>query len=300
MSRARSIPLASSFLVLACFGPYAAWGRQPGGAPSAPPPGGQQVKRVVYEVRHSLARDLAELFAKLYKSEPRVQVLAAPTGNALVIGAPSDTLDEVLGLLKRLDRRPRSVAIEVVLAEVPQRGEKGKPAPPAKEMDEREFTGNADDALAKLRNLQAKGLIGGLKCFRLTAAENQPGALMLGENRPMTTGVAGGVGGRISRSITYRNVGTSVRATPRLGEGNKIVLDLHIDEARLHTPEDGVPLGVGDNGEPVPATEVSMTTWEGQVTILSGDSAVAAGVRAQSRLGQRQTLILITARLLEP
>jgi type II secretory pathway component GspD/PulD (secretin) len=292
MTKFRSLRLASSLLVLTCFGLSAGWGQQAGGPP---------VKRVVYQVKHGLAGDLAVLLGKVYKAEPRVQALAAPSGNALVIGAPADTLDEVLGLLKRLDRGPRSVAIEVILAKVPAaRAEGGKPAPPGKELDEREFTGNAEDALAKLQNLQARGLIAGLKRFRLTAAENRPAALLLGENQPTTSGVAGGLGGKTARSILYRNVGTSIRATARLGEGNQIVLDYHIDNSRLRTPEDGVALGVGDKGEPVRAAEVAMTTAEGQVTLPSGDAAVVSGLKAQSRLGRQQTLILITARLLEP
>jgi type II secretory pathway component HofQ len=256
---------------------------------------------VVYEVKHGIARDLAELLVKVYKTEPLVQVLAAPAGNALVIGAPSETLDEMLQLLKHLDRRPRSVAIEIVMADVPpRRGEGGKPAPPAKELDTRDLNGNADDTLAKLRNLQAKGLIGGLKRFRLTAAENQPAALLLGEAQPTTRGVAGGLGGKTIRSITYRNVGTSIKATPRLGEGNKIVLHLHLDDARMRTPEDGVALGVGDNGEPVRAAEIHMDTVDGQVTLASGEAVVVSGVRTQSRSGQHQTLVLVSARLLEP
>jgi hypothetical protein len=68
----------------------------------------------------------------------------------------------------------------------------------------------------------------------------------------------------------------------------------------MRTPEDGVPLGVGDKGDPVRAAEIAMTTAAGQVTIPSGDAAVVTGLKALSRLGRQQTLILLTARLLEP
>jgi type II secretory pathway component GspD/PulD (secretin) len=287
-------------LLLSCLG-LSAGGQQPGGLSTSTSTGAPQVKRVVYDVKHGIARDLAELLVKVYKTEPRVQVLAAPAGNALVIGAPSETLDELLQLLKQLDRRPRSVAIEIVVIDVPPRkGEKGKPAPPVQDLDTRDLNGNADDALAKLRNLQARGVIGGLKRFRLTAAENQTAALLLGENRPSTMGVAGGLRGKTARSILYRNIGTSIRATPRLGEGNKIVLQLHLDDARLRTPEDGIALGMGDNAEPVRATEILMDTVDGQVTLTSGEAVVMSGVRTLSQSGQRQTLVLVSARLLEP
>src|SRR5439155_23404455 len=110
MSRSALLRWSGSLLLLTCFALSAASGQQPGGLPGAPSPGASQVKRVVYEAKHGIARDLAELLTKVYKTEPRVQVLAAPAGNALVIGAPSEALDEVLQLLKQLDRRPRSVA----------------------------------------------------------------------------------------------------------------------------------------------------------------------------------------------
>jgi hypothetical protein len=304
MSRTTSVRLAGCVVLLACVVLSAARGQQPGGkGPSGPAAGasGPKLKRAVYEVQHATAKDLADLLAKLYKSEAGVETLTAPAGNAVVVTAPAGTIDEVLGLLKRLDRRPRSVAVEVVVAEVPPRqGEKGKPAPAAKELDGREFTGNAEDALAKLQNLQAKGLIGGLKRFRLTAAENRPGSVKERVSKPYVTSVVQAGNGRVTRTISYRDVGTTVDATPQVGDGQKIVLELHFTDSRRHVPEDGAVLGKDENGQPIRATHFINAKFDGKVTVRSGEAAVAHGVTTQSKSGLHQTLVLVIARIVEP
>jgi type II secretory pathway component GspD/PulD (secretin) len=291
MSKAGSIRVVACLGLLACFGLCTALGQQPGQSAA-----GQKVKHVVYDVKHGAARDLAELLGKLYKAEPAVQALPAPVRNALVLSAPANTMDEMLDLLKRLDRRPRLVEVEVLVAEVqPLKGESGKPALPVNELDEREFTGSAAAVIAKLQELRTKGLLGELRRFRLTTAENQRGSLQIGESRPYTTGVAGGLGKGGPRSFLYRNVGTIVRTTPQFGEGNKIILDLHLSEARMRRPEDGVVVGA-ENGQPVRATEFIHTTFEGKVTVASGEAVAVTGVRTQSTSGRHQTLVIVTAR----
>src|SRR5262245_3663671 len=144
MSRAISIRATGCLLVLTYLWLPAVGGQDPTGKG----PAGQPVKRVVYDVKHGVAKDLAELLGKLFRNDPAIQVLPAPAGNSLVLSAPQTALDDILPLLQRLDRRPRSVAMEVLIAEVPlpQAGEGGK-AP----LDEREFAGNAEAAVAKLQ-----------------------------------------------------------------------------------------------------------------------------------------------------
>jgi type II secretory pathway component GspD/PulD (secretin) len=297
------VRVSAGLLLLASALLTAAGAQQPGGKDSAAPAagaGGPKLKRAVYEVQHATAKDLADLLTKLYKSEAGVQTLAAPAGNAVVITAPAGTLDEVLGLLKRLDRRPRSVAVEVVVAEVPPRkGEKGKPAPAARELDERDLTGNAEDALAKLQNLQAKGLISALKRFRLTATENRVGSVKERGSKPYVTGVMSR-GGTVSKNISYRDVGTTVEATPQIGDDRRIVLELHFMDSRMHVPEDAVAIGNDENGKPIRATHFINAKFDGNVTVRSGEAAVAQGVITQSKSGQHQTLVLVIARVLGP
>jgi hypothetical protein len=258
-----------------------------------------KVKRIVYDVKQGVAKDLAAVLGKLFKSDADVQVLVAPGGNALVLGGPTKAVDEILHLLQKLDRRPRAVAIEVLVAEVfPRKAEAGKPAPPAAELDEREFSGDRSDVLAKLENLKKKGMLGSLQRLFLTTTENQPGSVSNSKSQPYTTGFVsrGGVG---SRSISYRNVGTQVKATPSIGHDHRVLLDLDISAARMHIPEDGTVLGT-DDGKPVRATEFVTARFEGRLLLSSGQAVAAKGVTTKSRSGHEQTLVIVSARLIEP
>jgi hypothetical protein len=303
MSRAVLIRLCGGVAIVAAFGVYAARAQPPArGAPAGRAPGGEaKVKRLVYDVKLGVAKDLAEVLGKLFKADSDVQVLVAPAGNALVIGAPAKTVDEILQLLRKLDRRPRAVAIEVLIATVsPRKGEDGKLAPPARELNEAEFSGHPEDVLDKLQNLQKKGLIGSLQRLRLTATENHPGTVSNSAARPYTTGIVSRPGGRGARTITYRYVGTLIKATPRVGEDQRILLDLSVTDSRTRVPEDGPVLGADDDGKPVRATEFVNARFDGSLLLRSGQAVAAKGVMTKSRSGQEQTLVIVSARLVEP
>jgi type II secretory pathway component GspD/PulD (secretin) len=286
--------------VLACLGATAVPAQDPTGKAPAPGASGQKIKRVVYDVKHGVARDLADLLGKLFKDDANVQALATPTGNAVALSAPADVVDEVLKLLLRLDRQPRTVAVEVLIAEVqPPKAEGGKAPPPAKELDERELTGSAEDTVAKLQNMQKKGLLRELKRFRLSAAENHTDSVKVGGSKPYVVSimVRNGVA---SRAIAYREVGTTVKATPQIGEDGRIVVELSLKDSEMRVPEDAPVLGMDENGQPVHATVFSNDAFEGKVTVRSGKIAVAQGIGVQAKAGRRQTLILVTARVVEP
>ncbi len=302
MSRAMVFRLCGGLAVMAAAGLYAARAQPPAkGEAAGRNPGGQaQVKRLVYDVKLGVARDLADVLGKLFKADSDVQVLVAPAGNALVIAAPAKTADEILKLLGKLDRRPRSVAVEVLVAEIaPRKGEDGKPAPPARPLDESDLRGHPDDVFAKLQNLQKKGLVGSVERLRLTATENRPGLVSNGVSRPYTTGLIGRVGARTARTISYRNVGTQVRATPRIGEDGRIFLDLSVTATRMRVPEGGQILGMDDDGKPVRATEFVNAQFEGGLLLRPGQATPAKGVTTKSRSGQTQTLVIVSARLVE-
>jgi hypothetical protein len=298
MSRATVVRLSGCLVLLAGLGLFAVRGQGPGG--EAPGKQGKEEgpkpKRVVYEVKRGVAKDLSELLGKVYKGEPGVQVLPAPAGNALVISAPPAVCEEVLQLLGRLDRRPRTVAIEVLVVEVPPRKGKGdKPAPETGSLDEREFRGDAEDVLAKLQNLQKKGLLGELKRFRLTTAENQLGSVRVGGSRPYVTGVMSRMG-VVSRSLSYRDMGTDIKVTPQIGDDQRIALDLRLSDSRMRQPADGIVIGM-DNGEAIRATEFLTATFEGRITVRSGVAEIAKGVTTRSPSGRGQTLVIVSARL---
>jgi type II secretory pathway component GspD/PulD (secretin) len=304
MSRFTVGRIACCLAILSSVGLYAVWGQDPsrpsaGGQPAAKGDDTPKNKRLVILLRHGSAKDLAATLAKHFKGDAEVQ--AEPASNCLLINAAPSVADEVVKVVQQLDRPQQLVSVEVLLAEFAlKKGEGGKLEVPDKDLDEKEFSGPVKDVLAKLEALQKKGQIAALKRIQMTALEEQSVSARAQENKPMVTGVAVTGTGRVSRNITYRATGTVVTVTPRVAPDKRILLDLEVQDARLHVPEDGIPIGTDENGQPVKATEVVQASVKGNLAVPSGQAVAATGVKTTSKSGQAQTLVIVTARLLEP
>jgi len=256
----------------------------------------------VYLVKNGDAKELAGALGKHFKGEAEFQALPS-SSNALLISSNPAVFEEVVKVLGTLDRRPHVVSVELLIAEVqPAKSEVGKPAPARKELEEKEFTGTSKEIVEKVQDLKKRGLITGLKRFQLTTLENQPGTMSVSESRPSVVGISSGgrLGGVVSQNISYRNVGTQAKVTARVTDGRTVMLDVEVEESRLNIPEDGIVLGKDENGVPVRATEYIMSSLKGKLSVPSGRALAARGVRTEAKSGQAQTLIIVTASILEP
>src|SRR4051812_47164735 len=138
-----------------------------------------KIKRIAYVVKHGSAKDLAKVLGSHLKGAAEVDVLPEPNSNVLLLRVAPAAFDEVIKTLELLDRRPRTVAVDVWIADVTVR-KADKDRPKEVEIDEKELTGPADTVQAKLKALQRQGRLGSLKQVQLTVPENQAGSLMLG------------------------------------------------------------------------------------------------------------------------
>jgi hypothetical protein len=76
-----------------------------------------------------------------------------------------------------------------------------------------------------------------------------------------------------------------------------ITLDLSVEDSKMLTPEDGIPLGPNDKGGTTPATEFVTTSLTTRVQLTSGHAVLAQGVKSSSKSQQAQALVVVTARL---
>ncbi len=74
-------------------------------------------KRTVYVVRHAAAAELAGVLSRHFK-DTDLQIIPEPASNCLLITASPAAFAEVAKLLEQLDRRPATVAVEVVIVEL--------------------------------------------------------------------------------------------------------------------------------------------------------------------------------------
>jgi type II secretory pathway component GspD/PulD (secretin) len=285
MARRTVIGLTACLAVVLGAGLFSAWGQNPG--KDAP----RDVKRTLVVVRNAAAKDVAAALTAYFKNEPDVSVTAEPNSNYLLINAPGSALDEVLKTIDQLDRKPQLITVEVVIADLKSDGKDDK------EPDEKEFTGPAADVLAKVEALKRKGQLTGLKRLEVATVEGQKGSVRIQESRPFITGTTVRPTGVASNQISYRDLGSVVMAIPRLSGEKAVTVELSVEDARVNVPEEGVPLGTNDKGNPVNAAEFITARYEGRLTVPVGQAVLAKGVKTTAKGGTAQTLVIVTARV---
>jgi hypothetical protein len=265
--------------------------------------------RLLYLVKHGSAKDLAAALADHFKGDAEFKALPDAVSNGLLINAASDAaLDEVVKLLGQLDKRPQVVAVEVLVADVAVRkdgGDKPKPGDGEKAdaeqwLDEKDFTGTIEDVNAKVEAARKKGAITGVKRIQLTAVEGQPASAMVGDNKPFVVGVTTTGTGAKSRNITYRNIGLNANVTARVSPDKTVTVDLKFEDIRTSTPEDAPQLGTDENGTPIRAAEFITATLNDKLSIPSGRAVAAHGVKTTSKTEKAQTLVIVSARVVDP
>jgi type II secretory pathway component GspD/PulD (secretin) len=303
MTLHKSVSVVAGFLLMLGVGGATVWaqGEQPKQGQAKPAAeDNAKNKRIVYPVRYGAAKDLAAVLSKHFKGDAEVQAVTETGGNYLLISAAPALFEEVLQTVGELDRAPKSVSVDLWLAEIiTKRGEDGKPVDGEKEIGEKDLTGTIDEVQKKLDELAKNGRIGGLKHIQLSAVENQTSSTTTGENKPYIVGTTVRATGIATNQIAYRNVGTQVRATPRIMADNAILLELKVEDARMNTPEDGIGLGANPKGEVINAAEFTTSTLESKLTVASGKVVTAEGVKSSSKGKQAQVIVLAGARIVD-
>lgn len=237
--------------------------------PNAPKP-----QRTHYIVKNADPFVLAQVVDAHFKGEATVLALPAGAGNAVLISGTPAAVPEVVKLLEQLDRKPRTIEVEVTVAEVH-----------AKDWKESEVKA---DELAKTGQR-----------IKLTATEGvqvstqSGGSKPIAESSPLAPG-GGGFGGKgaaqpvMRRSVAYRDVGTTVKLTARVGADDSVALDLNVQDSRVRMVD------AGDETN-APAVETgSLTT---KVSVPVGKSVIAQSVRTEGKAGTTVAVVIVTARV---
>jgi type II secretory pathway component GspD/PulD (secretin) len=277
-----------SLILLVCSLAVASDGfAQDDGKPAANHPEPAKVQRTVYLFRSPFATEAAQAIGKQFVGQIGMEVFNAGTGPAVLITASEATTVEVLKLLGQFDRAPRSLEIELTIAEAGP----GKPEP-GKEVDVSDFTGPSREVTAKI---DAVARAGSVQRIRLTTLENQTATVQYGGSRPLpqTTGSAGGRGGPVQRSIAYVDVGTKATITAVTKPDDTVTVHIELSDSRLKTPEPG------ERGDDLPAgiDTAKLTTT---VNVKSGHAAVAQAVRTDGKAGPSLALVVVAAKVIDP
>ena len=204
-------------------------------------------------------------------------------------------------LLDRPDRRLRVVSVDLLVAEVaPQKGEAAKPGPVEKELDARQLTGPMGEVLAKVEALNKTGRFGYFRRIQLSTVEGQQASVSIGETKPWVTGANITATGHVSKNITYRPTGTTVKIKSQITADERVMMALSVEDSRARVPEDGVSLGTDEKGQPIPAMETSMAKLDTTLSVRSGQAVAAQAVQTATKGGQEQIFVVVAARIVEP
>jgi type II secretory pathway component GspD/PulD (secretin) len=233
--------------------------------PPAPTPAPTQ--RAIYHVKYADAAQLAQVIGHHFDGE--ATVLAAPAGsdNVLLVSGSAAAVPEVVKLLEQLDRKPRTVEVEITLAEVAAKDWKEGETPP-----------------------EGAARPGTLQRIKLTATEGQPVASTTGANKPLVSGDVGGGRGGFQRSVTYTPTGTTVKLTARVGAADAVVVDLSVQDSRVR------PADAGDGGSAAALENATLTT---KVIVPTGKSVVAQAVRTVGKNGPTVAAVIVSARVVD-
>jgi type II secretory pathway component HofQ len=265
--------LAAALLLGAAAAATAAYAQDKPPPTAVPPATGEPPRRerVVYPVRGGDPAALAELIGKHFRGE--VEASAVPT--ALVLSGSPAAVGQATELLAQVDRRPRSVELEVTLVDAVGAGADLPPGP----LDR-----------ARLDELVKAG--GSVQRVRLTATDGRPVTTQSGGDKPYAADVGrAGPKGAVQRAVSYRPMGTTLKATPRVGADGTVVVDLSVQDSSARPAPAADEVGA-------PAFETASLSTV--LVIPPGKAVVAQATRKEGKDGRTVGLVVVTAKVVEP
>jgi hypothetical protein len=329
MSLFRLHPMAIGLAVALGLALPAAPGGQGNKVPTPTAEAAAQVARHVYAVRGGQTKELVSVLNLHFRAAPAFAAVADPRGGSLLLSGPKSVLDEALAVLHNIDHPARTIHLEVLLVELAGKAG-GESSGDGKDLNRAEWEGSVGDVAARVRDLQKRGSITRLERIQVTALEGQSIRTRASESRPYTTSVAFGggfrgaggfgggggfpgaagapgagraaqeggrgapVGSPMSRSISYRELGTSVQVKPEITADGTVALELHVEDSRMRAAE-GVALATDEKGANLPATEFVTSSLESKLKVRPGYVVLAQAKAIAWKSGQTQALVLVSA-----
>jgi type II secretion system protein D len=249
-------------------------------------------KMYIYKMQHEQAETTVPILTEMFKekitppagglkagTEPMKIIADSSTNSIIVKALPADYLS-IKTIIATLDATPQQVLIEAVIAEVTlsdsmQFGieyafrNKGRlseggsisllPAnitsgtAPLTGAGSKFFSLNRDmDVIISFISGETEVEI--LSSPHLLVRDEQTASIQVGASEPIRTGSTTGSGGVTTAQIEYRDTGTILTVTPRIGENNMITLDIRQEIS------DSVPTTDSDIDSPTFTTRITETS----------------------------------------
>ena len=130
-----------------------------------------------------------------------------------------------------------------------------------------------------LRALQGEGRVQVLSRPTIMTMDTEPAFVQIGQTTSRITGSQNlGNGGGVSNSVVDTEVGLLLTVQPRVNQDGLISMTVDTENSALGELEDGVPVAVDNNGNPVKSPNINITTASTTLSARSGQTVVFAGL----------------------
>jgi hypothetical protein len=242
--------------------------------------------REVYRANYTPAHSLATTIGQLYRGVPGLILTPESVSNSLLISAPPDRFKELFDTIQKLDRMPKSAAIEVTILDFPD-------VDVSKEINAREFLGFSEKVRARVNELKKSGQIQKVRRFRMTALSNQFTNLQANGERPAVVQPGGFPGGggfpqnARGNAARFPSAGTTVQCTARISPDKGVVIELVVHDAPSNRDAQQMPEGV-------------TSQFQGTLSIPPATTVVASEIATETEAGPSRVVILVSADVVEP
>ena len=263
--------------------------------------------------------------------EGEINVVVDETNNALVIRAFARDYRSILETIKKLDIYPRQVLIDVLLADIVlsdnmelgidfvkyMTGGKWQQTITYGTFSGLDLAGPGltysivEESKKFAAQIKAAATLGRVKVItspNLLASNNKEAKIQIGTSEPIltntytSTGVVGGTAaasGFVEGTIEYKDIGTILTITPRIGDGGLVTLELSIEESSLTTREIGrkdtsvAVAGVASSSSSFSVPAFRKTTAKTVLSIKEGQTIAIGGLIRKEKGDSNQGVPLI-------
>lgn len=237
------------------------------------------------------------------EAEPEVRIIPDAENNALLILATPRDYEKIERALSKLDIPPRQVLVEATIAEVTLTGSLSYGIQWFFRHESGTLTGTGahnQKTNVSLEDIQdvaagfasggftyalsesgmvrglltaqaAQGKVKVLSSPQLLVLDNQTAEIRVGDQVPVLTGQAIGIGGNASSQIQFRDTGVLLTVTPRVNAGGRVTMELTQEVVSVGKEPAIV-------GEDLSNPTFSQRSIESVVTVQSGETIILGGL----------------------
>jgi type II secretion system protein D len=134
-----------------------------------------------------------------------------------------------------------------------------------------------------VRALQDAGRLQVLSRPSVMTLDSQPAFVQVGARVPRITGATITGQGLIQNQVQDADVGILLRIQPRVNQDGLIVMIIDAEKSEVGPREQGIPVAVDQQGNPVLSPQINTTTAQATISAYSGQTAVFAGLITKNR-----------------